>query len=98
MAITLNKYAAKCERMAITSGEITSDSSPRTLLYSISRNWRVLLDIAGQDTAKRGMWTAKEEAAGEVIVSTLTYLRRIGCNDVERLLKDIIERNSRSPV
>ena len=37
----------------------------------------------------------KEEAAAEVMISTLTYLQRIGCKNIEQLLKDTIERHAR---
>lgn len=91
MAITLNKYAVKCEELAIASGKITPNSSATPLLYDISRNWRKLLD-ATTFKGESGEWNEKEEAAGEVIISAVTYLQRIGCNNIEQLLKDTIER------
>lgn len=95
MAITLNKCAIQCEEMAISSGHITACSSARPLLYDISRHWRELLDASGFQSDNPGPWSEREEAAGDVIISAITYLRRIGCKDIEQLLKDSIERHAR---
>lgn len=94
MAITLNKCAIRCEEIAIAGGKITNNSSARPLLYDISRNWRTLLDATNFKSGL-GEWSEKEAAAGEVLISTLTYLQRIGCKNIEKLLKDIIERHAR---
>ena len=44
MAITLNKLAKQCEKIALEQLIITEHSSPQVLLYHISRHWRELLD------------------------------------------------------
>lgn len=95
MAITLNKSAIRCEEIAIASGKITPNSSARPLLYDISRNWRDLLDASSFQSDNPGPWSEREEAASEVIISALTYLKRIGCKNIEQLLKDSIERHAR---
>lgn len=95
MAITLNKYAIRCEEIAIASGKITSNSSARLLLYDISRNWRELLDASGFRSDNPGTWSEREESAAEVMISAMTYLQRIGCKNIEQLLKDTIERHER---
>ena len=95
MAITLNKSAIRCEEIAIASGKITPNSSARPLLYDISRDWRTLLDATASPSNNPGPWSKREEAASEVIISALTYLRRIGCKNIEQLLKDTIERHAR---
>lgn len=95
MAITLNKYAVRCEEIAIADGKITKSSSARPLLYDISRNWRQLLDATSFRSDNPGEWSEKEEAACEVIISALCYLRRIGCRNIEQLLKDTIGRHAR---
>ncbi len=95
MAIMLNKYAIQCEEIAIASGKITPNSSARSLLYDISRNWRTLLDATSFSSDNPSPWSEREEAAGEVIISTMAYLQRIGCKNIEQLLKDTIERHAR---
>lgn len=95
MAITLNKSAIRCEEIAIASGKITPNSSASPLLYDISRNWRALLAASGFSSDNPGPWSEREEAAGEVIISTITYLQRIGCRNIEALLRDTIERHAR---
>ena len=95
MAIALNKYAVRCEDIAIARGIITSSSSSTPLLYEISRNWRLLLEATNFQSLNLGQWSEKEEAVSEVIISALAYLKRIGCKNIEQLLKDTIERHAR---
>lgn len=95
MAIPLNKSAIRCEEIAIAGGRITPNSSARPLLYDISRNWRKLLDATSFKSDNPGPWSEREEAASEVMISTMTYLQRIGCKNIEQLLKDTIERHAR---
>lgn len=95
MAITLNKHAIRCEKMALTSGKITRDSSAGTFLYDISRNWRLLAKATVFKSLTNPKWSEREVAAAEVLVSTITYLQRIGCKDIEKLLKETIERHER---
>lgn len=95
MAITLNKSAIRCEEIAIASGKINRDSSDRPILYDISRNWRKLLAATDYKSDNPGPWSEKEEAACDVIVSALTYLQRLGCTNIEQLLRDTIERHAR---
>ena len=95
MAIRLNNYAIRCEEIALARGKITPNSSARPLLYDISRDWRKLLDASNFQSANPGKWSEKEEAAAEIVVSTLTYLQRIGCKDIEQLLRDTMERHAR---
>lgn len=91
MAITLNKHAIRCVKIALAKGIITPTSSARTSLYDISRHWRRLTDATSY-AGKSGEWSEREEEAAQVIISTLTYLQRIGCIDIEKLLKDTIEQ------
>ena len=95
MAITLNKQAIRCEKIAIDSGKITSLSSSRITLYDISRKWRELLDATSYPSSEMSKWSEKEVAAAEVLIATLTYLQRIGCKNIEQLLRDVIERHAR---
>lgn len=95
MAIKLNKYAALCRRIAIANGKITKDSSATPFLYDISRHWRKLLDATNFKSSNDGRWSEKEEAASEVIISSIIYLKHLGCKDIEKLLEDTVERYAR---
>lgn len=95
MAITLNKYAIRCEEIAIVGGKITPLSSARTSIYDISRNWRTLVESTNAPSANTGSWSQCEEAAMDVIISALTYLQRIGCKNIEQLLRDTVQRHAR---
>lgn len=94
MAIKLNQQAIRCEEIALAGGKITPLSSSRTLLYDISREWRKLLDSTSFQSENLTGWSEKEESAAEVLVATLTYLQRIGCKNIEQLLRDAIERHA----
>ena len=96
MAITLNKQAIRCEEIAIANGKITPSSSARPLLYDISRSWRDLCDATVFRNDSSGSWSEREIQAAEVMIATMTYLQRIGCKNIERLLLDIIEYHSRN--
>lgn len=87
MAITLNKLAVQCEEIAIAGGKISTASSARPILYDISRDWRKLCDAAGR--------SQKEELAADIMIDTLVYLQRIGCKNIEQLLRDSVERHAR---
>lgn len=95
MAITLNKQAILCEETAIASGKITADSSPQTLLYGISREWRGLLAATDYPCEKQPGWSEKEVGASEVITATLAYLQHLGCRDIEQLIRDTVKRQAR---
>ena len=94
MAITLNKHAIRCVKIALAKGIITPTSSARTSLYDISRHWRKLTEATSY-VGETGEWSEREEEAAQVIISTLTYLQRIGCIDIEKLLKNTIEQMDR---
>lgn len=92
MAITLNKLAKLCEKMALEQGVITEQSSPQVLLYDISRCWRRLLDATNFQSLNLKGWSEKEDMTAELIVTAVTYLQRVGCDNIERLLKDKIKQ------
>lgn len=94
MAKKLNKFASLCESVLLAGGKITENSSARPLLYDISRHWRALLNASGYTDNISGKWSEQEEKSGEIVISALTYLKRIGCEDIELLLGDLIRRHS----
>lgn len=95
MAIPLKKFAVQCEEVAIANGTITPLSSPTTSLYDISRKWRELCNATTFKSLGLDGWSKKEEGAAEVIIAALTYLQRIGCKDIERLLREALEHQRR---
>lgn len=95
MAIPLKKFAAQCEEVAIAGGKITPLTSPTVTLYDISRHWRELCGATSYKSLTLDGWNEKEEKAAEVIIAALTYLQRIGCRDIEKLLKETLEQHRR---
>lgn len=95
MAIPLKNFAKQCEEVALASGKITPTSSPSVALHDISREWRKLHKATSFMSLNVTGRSEKEEAAAEVIIAALTYLRRIDCNDIETLLRDTLEHHRR---
>lgn len=89
MAITLNKLAKQCHKKALIDGKITETSSSTPLLYEISRNWRRLADATSFRSDRNPEYSEKEANAADVILSTITYLQRIGCKNIEQLLRSM---------
>ncbi len=85
----------QCEEVAIAKGEITPLSSPSVSLYDISRKWRDLCDSTAFKSLSFDGWSEKEKGAADVVISALTYLQRIGCKDIEKLLRDALEQQRR---
>mgnify|MGYP000843769758 FL=1 len=95
MAIPLNKFAEQCEQVAMTKGDITPDSSPSVSFYGISREWRELRKATDfRDLDLQG-WSEREKCTADVIIAALVYLRRIGCNGIEKLLREALEIRAR---
>lgn len=95
MAIPLKKFAAQCEDVAIAKGKITPSSSSSVSLHDISREWRALHKATAFKSSNLQDWSEKEEGAAEVIIAALTYLQRIGCKDIEKLLQETLEQHRR---
>ena len=87
MAIPLKKFAGQCAQAAIEGGKITEMSSPRAVVYDISRQWRELYAATSFMSLSVDGWSEKEVAAAGVIIASLTFLDRLGCRDVEQLLR-----------
>lgn len=95
MAIPLKKFAEQCEEVALANGKITPLSSPSVSMYDISRRWRELCKATAFKSDNLPDWSEKEEGAAEVIIAALTYLQRIGCKDIEQLLRSTLEQHRR---
>lgn len=89
--ITLNKLAAKCFDIALRRGRINKFSSGKAFILAISAEWRKLMSATKYRSEHLPQYSEQEEEAADVIISTLTYLRRIGCEDIEQLIRDKVE-------
>lgn len=93
--IKLNKLAKVCLQTALRRGKITKNSSPRVIIMHISGEWRELYDATKFRSEHLPQYSEQEEEAADIIISTMTYLQRIGCSDIEQLIRDKIEFNNR---
>lgn len=92
MAITLNKYAIRCEQAAIANGSISSNSSFRTFLYDVSRSWRKEVDATSYKSEELCMFSERQVAGADVIIDQLLCLQRDGCENIEQLIRDRIRQ------
>lgn len=93
--ITLNKLAKRCLEIAIRKGKINSYTSRHAIIVSISVEWRELLNASKYRSERLPNYSEQEIAAAGIIISTITYLSRIGCVNIEQLIKDTIEFNDK---
>lgn len=91
--ITLNKLAVKCLRIAIRKGKIGKNSSPWAIITAISAEWRELCNASEYRSLHIPKYSEQEEEAADIIIASLTYLQKIGCRDIEQLIRDKINFN-----
>lgn len=84
-------------KSAYNSGLINSDSSSTVPLYQISRYWRELFQKATRHRSDElHMWSEKEVLAGKIITSTLLFLGMEGCANVEQLIIDTVNTDTKN--
>lgn len=76
-------------------GKINKFTSGKAIILAISSEWRELLGATKFKSEHLPQYSEQEEEAADIIIATLTYLHRIGCEDVEQLIKDKISFNER---
>lgn len=79
----------------MANGKLTPLSSPSVSLLEISRLWRILCRATTYPNHDTQGWSEKEVATADVVIAALTHLQRIGCTDIEKLLRDTLERHRR---
>lgn len=93
--ITLNKLAKRCLRIAIRRKKLGRDSSPHAIVVAISCEWRGLCKASEYRSNNIPKYSEQEEAAADVIIEAITYLEKIGCRNIDQLLKDKVCFNSK---
>lgn len=93
--ITLNKLAKKCLEIAFRRGKVNRYTSGKAYMCHISTEWRELVASTSYKSEHLPQYSEHEEEAADVIICTLTYLERIGCKDIEQLIRDKIEFNDK---
>lgn len=94
--IALNKLAVKCIKIALKKGKLGKDSSIRALVVAISSEWRELCNASEYRSMHVPKYSEQEEKAADIIIASLTYLQKIGCRDIEQLIRDKINFNAKS--
>ena len=91
--IKLNRLAEHCREVALARHIITKHSSYKGLAISMSANWRKLWNAPDKESSNLPQWSYREEKAADVIISAITYLESVGCENIEQLIKDKVEFN-----
>ena len=92
--IKLNKLADFVYKTAIRRGKIRDSSSPMLAIAQISAEWRELWEATNARSEHLPIYSEKEEEAADVIIATISFLKHIGCDDIEALLRAKIDYNS----
>ena len=99
--IKLNIYAMKAHGQAIARGDYREESSAMVPICLASVKWRKLHQ-AQMDHRKNPYqpsrlegYSLREELACEQIVRLIEFLQHIGCKDIERCIRQIIDRDLR---
>lgn len=91
--ITLNKLAEKSYHIDMRRGKINIHTSRRAIINAISTEWRELFNAQKEPSNHLPQYTEQEEEAADVIITTMTFLHKIGCNNIEQLIRDKIDFN-----
>lgn len=76
-------------------GKINDHSSSRAIIMHMSSEWRELCRATKYRSDHMPKYSEQEEEAADVIITALTFLCKIGCKDIERLIKDKVEFNDK---
>lgn len=86
--ITLNKLAQLCLIIFRKRFRLKENASQKALGNFISVCWRNL-DIL--DTRDDTLLPERKKRAADIIIGAIAYLKALGCEDIERLIKDRIK-------
>lgn len=97
--IKLNIYAMTAHSKAIARGDYREDSSPMMPLCLASVYWRrchqaqIEHRVNPDQPSRVEGYTLREEMAAIEIVRELEFLQHVGCRDIEKLIRSIVERD-----
>lgn len=103
MIVINNKLAKEVIANAIASGRVTSDSSSRAFLLQalVHLNFTFEVRKAPELLIPKDLsldaWSSTEIAAAETIHWLIAYLEHINCNNIEQLLRDVVDYRQRFP-
>ena len=86
--ITLNKLAQSCLFTIMKRFRLNKTSSIKAFGNYISACWRKM-DML--DTTNEELLQEREKRAADIIIATVAYLEMLGCEDIEKLIKDRIK-------
>ena len=86
--ITLNRLAQSCLSATLKRFRLKSNTSIKALGNYISVCWRNMdiLDIHDEELQEE-----RKKRATDIIIATVAYLKALGCEDIEQLIKDRIK-------
>ena len=89
--ITLNKFAQKCLDMMMGKFNMNYHTSRKGFSIRIGSLWRMFDSSSKYRDDKFHHYSEDEVWAAKMIIFLVAYLKRFGCMDIEKLIKDVIE-------
>ncbi len=103
MIVINNKLAKEVIANAIESGRVSPDSSPQGYLLQALVHLNFVFDVREDPCLilpkDRTLddWSSTEIAAAETINWLFAFLEKLNCNNIEQLLRDVVDYRSRHP-
>lgn len=91
--ITLNRLAQKCLDIMMKRFRMNEHTSRKAFSIRVEAVWRKFDSALKSKNCGLPQYTDDEILAAEMIIYLVAYLKRFGCKDIERLIKDKIEFN-----
>lgn len=93
--ITLNRFAQRCLDVMVRRFKMNEHSSRKAFSLRVGAIWRKFDASSKYKSDNLPKYSEDEELAAEMIIYLVAYLKRFGCKDIEQLIKDKIEFNSK---
>lgn len=93
--ITLNKFAQKCLDMMMDKFNMNNHTSRKGYSIRIGSLWRSFDSSSKYRDEEFPHYSEDEVWAAKIIIYLVAYLKRFGCQDIEQLIKDVIEKGDK---
>jgi hypothetical protein len=89
--ITLNKLAPKILEIIESRFHFNENTSKKAFSLKISAAWRKLDELSNLPTDDIKYCIEYKKRAADVIIITVAFLKRYGCEDIEEEIKELID-------
>lgn len=93
--IVLNNFAEKCVDVCLKSKRVSHHF--RAFLYQASAHINIIYDMTKWADARLPQWSEYEVACADAILWLMAFLKREGCKNIDKLLKDVADYRDEHP-